>query len=170
MIFFFRSGRCKWFDPYLHSNVVKQRANHKRQRDLTENSDPNGRCGMCFALSVWNVNQPAPRRAKSAMLPENASHAFTRSANPSHPISCRKHNCIFTISSPRLASPVHVFFSYSLSRATSICCVLTVLVKAEDGGRWRSPPGARGPVRLLGCRVSFVLLGALRSFRAAGLR
>lgn len=66
--------------------------------------------GMCFALSVWNVNQPAPRRAKSAMLPENASHAFTRGANPSHPISCRKPNCIFTISSPRLASPVYVFF------------------------------------------------------------
>lgn len=126
--------------------------------------------GMCFGLSVWNVNQSAPRRAKSAMLPENASHAFTRSANPSHPISCRKPNCIFTISSPRLASPVYVFFSYSLSRATSICCVLTVSVRAEDGGCRHSPPGARGPVRLLGCRVSFVLLGALRSFRAAGLR
>lgn len=37
---------------------------------------------MCFASSERNVNQPAPRAAKSAALLQNAGGAFTCGANP----------------------------------------------------------------------------------------
>lgn len=113
-------------------------------------------------------------RAKSALLLENASHAFPGSANPSQPISPCKPKCISTISSTCLAClftslirPVHLLLPSQHCQQQLL--FLIRLLKSEHG-RSDSPPGARGPGRPGGCRLSFALVGALRSFRAVGLR
>lgn len=119
--------------------------------------------GLCFAPSEWNVNQPAPRAAKSAALLQNASGAFAGIANP-------KPTCLTSQARLRLKRLCVFFPSSSFSTAMNLVLFSHCVVSVRGGGHSLSPPGARWAVRPLGCRVSFVLLGALRSFRAAGLR
>lgn len=73
------------------------------------------------------------RRAKSALLLENASHAFPGSANPSQPISPCKLDCISTISLTCLACPVHLFLPSQHCQQQLL--FLIMLLRPEDSGQ-----------------------------------
>lgn len=159
-------------NPFKHNFLLTSSPLHPalllsgRNQSQAVASQPDGE----FRLpSERNVNQPAPRAAKSAALLQNASGAFAGGVNP-------KPTCLASQARLRLEHlPVFIFYFFcpsSFSRVMNLVlfshCVVSV--EAADGGRLLSPPGARWATRPLGCRVSFVLFGAVRSFRAAGLR
>lgn len=122
---------------------------------------------MRFPLPGQDVNQLAPPAAKSGALLQNGSGAFASGANP-------KPTRLTSQARLRLER-LHIFFSppsssHSRARNLMLFSHCVVGVESEDGGHMLSPPGVRWAAWPLGCRLSFVLLGALRSFSAAGLR
>ncbi len=95
---------------------------------------------MSLAHLPGSVNQTAPRQAKSALLLEDASHAFPGSANPSQPISPCKLKMHFSrfidmlgLCSSSLMCPVHLFLPSQHCQQQLL--FLIRLLKSEEGGQ-----------------------------------